>query len=50
VAPGFSQPYLNLARVYSVEGHPEKARAILLDFLKQYPGDVQAEKALEQLP
>jgi Flp pilus assembly protein TadD len=49
VAPDFNQSYLNLARVYSLEGAPEKGRAVLLELLKQKPGDMQAQKALEQL-
>ncbi len=49
VAPKFDQSYLNLARVYSLEGAPEKAREILVALLKQSPGHVQAQKALEQL-
>ena len=48
-APKFDQSYLNLARVYSLEGSPSKARDILLELLKQYPGHVQAQRALEQL-
>ena len=32
VAPGFDQSYLNLARVYGIEGTPDKARTVLLDF------------------
>jgi tetratricopeptide (TPR) repeat protein/peroxiredoxin len=49
VAPAFDQAYLNLARVYVVEGAPGKARAVLLDLLKQHPGHEQAQKMLEQL-
>ncbi|MBV8551677.1 MAG: VCBS repeat-containing protein [Acidobacteriaceae bacterium] len=49
VAPGFNQAYLNLARVYVLEGAQDKARAVLLKLLKEHPGDVQGEKALEQL-
>jgi Flp pilus assembly protein TadD len=49
VAPGFDQSYLNLARVYSLEGEPEKARAALLSLLQQHPGHVQAQQALDQL-
>ena len=50
VAPAFDQSYLNLARVYSLEGAPEKARSVLLALLKQHAGHVQAQKALEQIP
>jgi hypothetical protein len=49
VAPAFDQSYLNLARVYQIEGTPEKARSVLLDLLKQHPGHEQAQKMLEQL-
>jgi Flp pilus assembly protein TadD len=49
VAPAFDQSYLNLARVYTLEGAPEKARAVLLELLKQHPAHQQAEKMMEQL-
>jgi Fe2+ or Zn2+ uptake regulation protein len=32
-----------------VEGEREKARAVLLDLLKQHPGHLQAQDALNQL-
>jgi tetratricopeptide (TPR) repeat protein len=50
VAPAFDQSYLNLARLYALEGDTPKARAVLLDLLKQHPGHAQAERELEQLP
>jgi Tfp pilus assembly protein PilF/peroxiredoxin len=50
VAPSFDQAYLNLARLYKIEGDIQKARAVLLQLLKQHPGHAQAEKELEQLP
>jgi tetratricopeptide (TPR) repeat protein len=50
VAPAFDQSYLNLARVYSVEGAPEKARTVLLELLKQHPDHAQAKDMLAQLP
>lgn len=50
MAPAFDQSYLNLARVYSLEGAAEKARAVLLELLKQHPGHPQAQKALDELP
>jgi len=50
VAPAFDQSYLNLARVYALEGAPEKARAVLQKLLQQHPDHAQARKALEQLP
>jgi hypothetical protein len=40
---------LNLARVYSLEGDRDKARAVLLDLLKQHPGHAQALKTLDGL-
>jgi Flp pilus assembly protein TadD len=49
VAPTFDQSYLNLARVYVIEDAPEKARAVLLELLKQHPGHQQAQKMIEQL-
>jgi tetratricopeptide (TPR) repeat protein len=50
VAPAFDQSYLNLARLYALEGDTRKARAVLLDLLKQHPGHAQAKRELEQLP
>jgi Flp pilus assembly protein TadD len=50
VAPSFDQAYLNLARLYAIEGDTQKARTVLLQLLKQHPGHAQAEKELEQLP
>ena len=49
VAPAFDQSYLNLARVYVIEGAPHKARAVLLELLKQHPGHAQAQKMMEEL-
>jgi Flp pilus assembly protein TadD len=49
VAPAFDQSYLNLARVYALEGDQDKARSVLLQLLKQHPGHAQAQQALEQL-
>jgi Flp pilus assembly protein TadD len=49
VAPGFDQAYLNLARVYSLEGAPDKAGAVLLELLKQHPDHAQGQKMLEEL-
>ena len=49
VAPAFDQSYLNLARVYEMEGDSEKARTVLNALLAQYPGNVLAQQALEQL-
>ena len=50
VAPEFDQSYLNLARVYSIENTPAKARTVLLELLKQHPGHTQAQSMLAQLP
>jgi Flp pilus assembly protein TadD len=49
VAPGFDQSYLNLARVYIVEGTTDKARSVLLELLKQHPNHAQAQGMLAQL-
>jgi Flp pilus assembly protein TadD len=49
MAPGFDQSYLNLARVYTIEGDREKARTVLLQLLKQHPEHAQARQALDQL-
>ena len=49
VAPAFDQSYLNLSRVYALEGAPEKARAVLLELLKQRPDHAQAQKQLQEL-
>jgi tetratricopeptide (TPR) repeat protein len=49
VAPTFDQSYLNLARLYAIAGETEKAREVLLELLKQHPGNAQAQKELEQL-
>jgi tetratricopeptide (TPR) repeat protein/peroxiredoxin len=50
VAPDFDQSYLNLARVYTLENMPEKARTVLLALLKRHPGHAQAQSMLDQLP
>jgi len=49
VAPTFDQAYLNLARVYAIEGEKEKAREVLESLLKQRPGHAEAEKMIEEL-
>jgi Flp pilus assembly protein TadD len=49
VAPAFDQAYMNLARVYALEGSREKARSVLMELLKQHPEHAQARQALEQL-
>jgi tetratricopeptide (TPR) repeat protein len=50
VAPQFDQSYLNLARVYVLEGATDRAREVLLALLKQHPGHPQARKLLADLP
>jgi TolA-binding protein len=49
VAPAFEQSYMNLARVYAIEGSTDKARGVLLELLKQHPDYPPAREALEQL-
>jgi tetratricopeptide (TPR) repeat protein/peroxiredoxin len=49
VAPAYDQAYLNLARLYELEDETQKARAVLLDLLKEHPGHAQAEKELRDL-
>ena len=49
VAPTFDQSYLNLARVYAIEGAKEKARVVLENLLKQRPGHGEAEKMMGEL-
>jgi len=44
VAPTYDQAYLNLARVYAIEGTGKKAKAVLLELLKQHPDHAQAKK------
>jgi FimV-like protein len=48
-APGLDQPYLNLARVYTLEGEQDKARRVLSELLKQHPEHAQARQMLDQL-
>jgi Flp pilus assembly protein TadD len=49
VAPEFEQSYLNLARVYAIEGNKAMARATLEGLLKVHPEQGQARKELEAL-
>ena len=49
VAPAFDQAYLNLARVYALEGARDKARTIVLELLQQHPDHKLAKQMLEQL-
>jgi Flp pilus assembly protein TadD len=50
VAPEFDQSYLNLARLYAIEGDTQKARLVLLELLKKHPGYPLAEQMLTQFP
>ena len=49
LAPEYDQSYLNLARVYSIEGDKPKAKAVLLELLKQHPDHVVAKEELKRL-
>jgi Flp pilus assembly protein TadD len=49
VAPAFDQAYLNLARVYALQGARDKARAVLLELLKTHPGHRQGSEMMQQL-
>ena len=49
VAPDFDQSYLNLARVYALQGEAAKAKIVLQELLKRKPSNAQATKMLEQL-
>jgi tetratricopeptide (TPR) repeat protein len=49
VAPAYDQSYLNLGRVYVLQGDKEKARAVLLELLKQHPEHPQGKQELLQL-
>jgi tetratricopeptide (TPR) repeat protein len=49
VAPDFDQSYLNLARVYVIEGKPNNARAVLNLLLERHPDHPQALQMLEQI-
>lgn len=48
-APKFNQAYLNLARVYAIEGDSAKARQILVALLAIFPEDALAKQALSEL-
>jgi tetratricopeptide (TPR) repeat protein len=49
IAPTFDQSYLNLARLYELEGAADKARAVILELLKRHPDHALARKMLEEL-
>ena len=40
---------MNLARVYKIEGSPNKERAILGELLKRHPDQAQAQKELADI-
>jgi Flp pilus assembly protein TadD len=47
--PAFDQSYLNLARIYLIEGDRERARATLLALLKEHPDHAEAQRALQEI-
>jgi hypothetical protein len=49
VAPGFDQPYLNLANLYIQINQKGKAQAILRALLGQHPDHALAKKELDAL-
>jgi tetratricopeptide (TPR) repeat protein len=49
IAPEFDQAYLNLARVYALEGDRERAREVLRVLLSRHPDHAVAKKALADL-
>ena len=49
VAPAFDDSYLNLARLYVVEGDREKARAVLNDLLRLRPESAAGKQGLQAL-
>ena len=49
VAPDFDQAYLNLARVYALEGDRDKARALPQVLLNRHPDHRREEGALADL-
>jgi Flp pilus assembly protein TadD len=49
VAPEFDQAYLNLARVYALEGDRDKARSVLEGLLAHHPGHAVAKGMLDEL-
>jgi Tfp pilus assembly protein PilF len=49
VAPDFDQAYLNLARVYTLEGDRAKARTVLEGLLRRRPDHTAAKKMLTEL-
>ncbi len=49
VAPQYDQCYLNLAKVYMVQGDTAKAKTVLQQLLSHHPGHKLAQEMLEQL-
>jgi len=46
--PAFEQSYMNLARIYAIEGSTDKAAGVLLELLKQHPDYPPVRQALDQ--
>jgi hypothetical protein len=49
VAPAYDQAYLNLARVYAIEGERAKAKLVLEQLLQQHPDHPKAKEGIKQL-
>ena len=49
LAPDFDQAYLNLARLYLIQGQKEKARSILQSLLNRQPQHQMAQQMLQML-
>ena len=49
VAPDYEQPYVNLARMYAIQGEKAKARGTLEKLLTIHPENAQAKRMLEGL-
>lgn len=49
MAPDFDQSYLNLARVYAIQGNSNRARAVLEQLLDKHADNAEAQQMLEQM-
>ena len=49
VAPNYDQSYLNLARLFSLQGETEKAKDVLQELLRLEPGNPAATQALHSM-
>lgn len=49
LAPSYDRPYLNMAALYMSGGRPEKARAILSQYLVQNPDNTEIRQALQEV-